>query len=53
MQVQRFVQHENIERYRKLIAIAQGDPSRDEARYQTLRRLLADEQEKLAKPLEE
>ena len=51
--MQRFVQHENIQRFRKLIAIAEGDPSRDEARYQMLRRLLAEEQEKLANPLEE
>jgi len=51
--MQSFVQHENIERYRKLIAIAEGDPSRDEARYQILRRLLRDEQAKREKSLEE
>ena len=51
--MQRFIQHENIERYRRLIAVAEGDPSRDEVRHQMLRRLLAEEQEKLAKPLEE
>jgi hypothetical protein len=51
--MQRFVQHENIERYRKLIAIAEGDPNRDEARYQMLKRLLAEEQAKQEKALEE
>lgn len=51
--MQRFVEHENIERYRKLIALAEGDPSRDEARYQMLRRLLAEAQAKQEKPREE
>ena len=45
--MQTFIIHENIARYRKLIAIAAADPSRDEARYQILRRLLADEEAKL------
>ena len=44
--MQNFVHGENIQRYRKLIAIAEGDPNRDEARYQTLLRLLAEEQAK-------
>jgi hypothetical protein len=38
-----YINHENIRRYKKLIAISEGDPSRDEARYQTLLRLLAEE----------
>jgi hypothetical protein len=38
-----FIRNQGAERYRKLIAIAEGDPSRDEARYQALLRLLADE----------
>ena len=42
-----FVLDENISRYRKLIAAAEADPSRDEARYQMLLRLLADEEAKL------
>ena len=41
--MQNFIHDENILRYRKLIAIAEGDPLRDEARYQMLLRLLADE----------
>jgi len=51
--MQRFVQPENVARYHKLIALAEGDPSRDEARYQVLQRLLSDEPAKLEKPLEE
>ena len=46
----RFVQCENIVRYRKLIAITEGDPNRDEARYQMLLRQLAEEQ---ARPLDQ
>jgi hypothetical protein len=42
----RYVQKENIARYRKLIAISEGDPSRDEARHQMMLSLLADELEK-------
>jgi hypothetical protein len=49
--MQNFVNHENIARYRKLITIAQADPSRDEARYQTLLRLLAEERAKDARPV--
>ena len=41
-----FINHENVVRYRKLIMIAEGDPSRNEARYQTLLRLLAEEEAK-------
>jgi hypothetical protein len=41
--MQSFVNHENVVRYRKLIMIAEGDPSRNEPRYQTLLRLLAEE----------
>ncbi len=48
--MQTFVHTENITRYRKLIAIAESDPARDEARYQTLLRLLADEVAKDAQP---
>ena len=47
--MQNFVEIENIARYRKLLAIAEGDPSRDEARYQMLRRLLAEEKVKQEK----
>lgn len=45
-----FVHNENILRYRKLIRIVEGDPSRDEARYQMLLRLLADEVAKDQQP---
>jgi len=41
--MQTFIHNENISLYLKLIAIAEGDPARDEARYQVLLRLLADE----------
>ncbi len=44
--MQRFVHTENIVRYRKLIAISEGDPDRDEARFQMLKRLLAEEETK-------
>ena len=37
--------------YRKLLAEIEGDPSRDEARYQMLLRLLADEVAKDAQPM--
>jgi hypothetical protein len=39
----RFIGAENIARFRKLIAISEGDPARDEARHQVLLKLLADE----------
>jgi hypothetical protein len=44
--MERYIQNENIVRYRKLIAISESDPSRDEVRYRLLLRLLADEQAK-------
>ncbi|WP_448042548.1 hypothetical protein [Bradyrhizobium liaoningense] len=44
--MQDYVNHENIRRYEKLIAISEGDPSRDEGRHQTLLRLLAEERAK-------
>ena len=49
--MQNFVYNENIARYRKLLAAVEGDPSRDEARYQMLLRLLADEVAKDAQPM--
>lgn len=45
-----YINHENIRRYKKLIAIGEGDPHRDEARHQTLIRLLAEEEAKHTKP---
>jgi hypothetical protein len=39
----RYIHNENVARYRKLIAISEGDPTRDEARYQTMLSLLAEE----------
>lgn len=48
--LQRYVHNENIARYQKLIAESERDPSRDEARHQMLRRLLADELAKDKKP---
>jgi hypothetical protein len=45
-EMERFIQNENIVRFRKLIAITEGDPSRDEVRYRMLLRLLAEEQSK-------
>ena len=47
----RFIHDENIARYRKLIAISEGDPARDEARHQMLLRLLAEEEAKRIEPL--
>jgi len=41
-----FANTQNIARIRKLIAIAENDPARNEARYQTLLRLLAEEEAK-------
>jgi hypothetical protein len=38
-----WVQSENIARYRRLITVSENDPSRDEARHQTLLRLLDEE----------
>ena len=53
--MQNYADHANIARYRKpiAIAIAKGDPARDEGRYQVLLQLLADEEAKQEKPLEE
>ena len=48
--MQTFVNHENVVRYRKLIMIAEGDPARNEPRYQTLLRLLAEEEAKEVSP---
>jgi hypothetical protein len=45
-----YINHENIRRYKKLIAISEGDPARNEARHQTLVRLLAEEEAKHTKP---
>ena len=44
--MQRFVRNENVARYRRLIAIAESDSSRDEVRHQTLLKLLAEEMAK-------
>ena len=44
--MQNYISNENIRRYQKLIAISEGDPSRDEARHETLLRLLAEERAK-------
>jgi hypothetical protein len=49
--MQNFIHAQNIQRYRKLIAIAESDPTRDEARYQMLLQLLADEVAKDAQPV--
>jgi len=38
-----FIHAENIARFRKLIAISEGDPARDETRHQQLLKLLAEE----------
>jgi hypothetical protein len=50
--MQSYINHENVRRYRKLIAISDGDPCRDEARHQTLLRLLAEEETKKPQPKE-
>ena len=34
--MQSYINHENVRRYDKLIAIGEGDSCRDEARHQTL-----------------
>ena len=46
----RFVHEGNIALYKKLIAESERDPSRDEARYKTLLRLLAEEMANEGKP---
>jgi hypothetical protein len=48
--MQRYVHDENIVRYRKLIAISDGDPSRDETRHRMLLQLLAEELSKINEP---
>lgn len=48
--MQRHIPNENMTRYRKLIAVIEGDPARDECRYQTLLRLLAEEEAEGQKP---
>ena len=45
-----YINHENIRRYRKLIATSEGDPCRDEPRHKTLLRLLAEEEAKQLPP---
>jgi len=42
--MQRFIRKENISRYRRLIALGEANPGRDEARQQMLIRLLAEEE---------
>jgi hypothetical protein len=49
--MERFVHNENIARYRKLIAISEGDPGCNEPRHQTLLRLLAEEGPRTARRL--
>lgn len=44
--MQRFIRQENILRYRRLIALGEGNPGRDEGRHQMLIRLLAEEEAK-------
>jgi hypothetical protein len=46
IEMNRFVQNENVVQLRKLIAIAEGEPFRDEVRYQLLSLLLAEEEAK-------
>jgi hypothetical protein len=48
--LQRFIHEENIARYRRLIAVSEADPARDEARHRVLLRLLADEEAKDREP---
>jgi hypothetical protein len=48
--MQNYVNHENIKHYQKLIAVSEGDLSRDEARHQMLLRLLAEERAKDERP---
>jgi hypothetical protein len=44
--MQRFIRKENISRYRRLIALGEAHPDRDEARHQMLIRLLTEEEAK-------
>jgi hypothetical protein len=48
--MQGYINHENIRRYKKLIAASDADPHRDEARHRTLVQLLAEEETKHEKP---
>jgi hypothetical protein len=48
--MQSYINHENVGRYRKLIAISDGDSFRDEVRHQTLLQLLAEEEAKTPEP---
>ena len=41
--MQSYINDENVRRFHKLIAISEGNPCRNEARHQTLLRLLAEE----------
>lgn len=41
---QRYIQEQNITRYRGLIAASERDPARDEERHKVLLRLLAEEE---------
>jgi hypothetical protein len=45
-----YINHENIRLYQKLIAVSETDPVRDEARHQTLLRLLAEEKARDERP---
>jgi hypothetical protein len=47
-----YINHENIRRYKKLIAASEGDPQRDEARHRTLVQLLAEEEAKRIRPVD-
>ena len=51
--MQSYINHENVRRYRKLIAISEGNQCRNEARHQTLVRLLAEEEAKEKEPKNE
>jgi|EndMetStandDraft_6_1072998.scaffolds.fasta_scaffold433604_2 hypothetical protein len=48
--MQGYINHENILRYKKLIAASEADPHRDEARHRTLVQLLTEEQAKRIRP---
>ncbi|UGA45650.1 hypothetical protein HU230_0006315 [Bradyrhizobium quebecense] len=44
--MQNYINHENIRRYHKLIAVSESNQCRNEARHETLLRLLAEERAK-------
>jgi hypothetical protein len=48
--MQSYINDENVRRFHKLIAISEGNPCRNEARHQTLLRLLAEEKAKEVLP---